>query len=205
MQRLRRFRIVRPTSLVFCCAICLCLAVSTAGAQETVFTFDPAATKIEFTLGATLHTVHGTMKLKSGEIRFDPATGKASGKVIVDATSAETGNGSRDKKMHKEVLESAKYPEIVFTPTQVTGAIRTIGASQVQVSGEFQLHGQEHPMTLAVNVERGAAGEPAKATTKFVVPYVQWGLKNPSTLFLRVSDHVDMEIDATGQLTTVPD
>jgi polyisoprenoid-binding protein YceI len=190
--------------LVVFVAICFFL-VSTAGAQETVFTFDPGATKIDFTLGATLHTVHGTMKLKSGEIRFDPATGKASGQVIVDATSAETGNGSRDKKMHKEVLESAKYPEIVFTPTQVTGKIHSIGASQVQVSGEFRLHGQEHPMALAVNVERGATGEPAKATTKFAIPYIQWGLKNPSTLFLRVSDHVDIEIDATGQLATTSD
>ncbi len=48
-------------------------------AQETLVTLDPAGAQIEFTLGATLHTVHGSFKLKHGEIRFDPATGSASG------------------------------------------------------------------------------------------------------------------------------
>jgi polyisoprenoid-binding protein YceI len=67
---------------------------------------DPAQMKIDFTLGDALHTVRGAYKLKRGQIRFDPITGKANGAVIVDATSGESGNKSRDKKMHKEDLES---------------------------------------------------------------------------------------------------
>jgi len=30
------------------------------------------------------------------------------------------------------------------------------------------------------------------------VPYIQWGLKNPSLLFLRVNDHVDIDLRAAG-------
>jgi polyisoprenoid-binding protein YceI len=171
-------------------------------AQEMVVTLDPAATKIDFTLGATMHTVHGTFKLKSGAIRFDPATGKASGAVIVDATSGNTDNGSRDKKMQAEVLESAKFPEIAFTPAQVTGPIGDVVSgkgAQLQVSGTVRVHGQEHPLTLAIAVDRPANG-PLHASTKFAIPYVQWGLKNPSNFLLHVSETVDLDIEATGQI-----
>ena len=36
----------------------------------------------------------------------------------------------------------------------------------------------------------------ATAKIHFTIPYVKWGLKNPSTLFLRVSDKVDIDIAA---------
>lgn len=176
-------------------------AVLPQEAATEVFTFNPSATKVEFTLAATLHTVHGTMNPKSGQIRFDPASGAASGEVIVDATSAKTGNNSRDRRMHKEILQSARYPQIVFTAQRLVGTIQPSGTSQVQLSGLFELEGRQHPMTLPVNVTREAGSSLIHATTTFSVPYVQWGVKNPSTLFLRVSDHLDMTIEATGPLT----
>jgi hypothetical protein len=39
---------------------------------------DPAKSVVHFTLGATLHTVHGTFRVESGTLRFDPGSGKAS-------------------------------------------------------------------------------------------------------------------------------
>lgn len=169
-------------------------------AQQTVVTFDPATTQVTFTLGATMHTVHGSFKLKSGEIRFDPSTGNASGSVVVDATSGNTGDDSRDRNMHRQVLESAKFPEIIFTPDHVTGSIASQGISAVQLSGRFQLLGQEHPMTLAVTVQPGASRDVCHVSAKFAVPYVQWGLKNPSTFVLRVRNTVDLEINAEAHV-----
>ena len=148
-----------------------------------------------------MHTVHGTFKLKSGEMRFDPSTGKASGAVVLDATTAETGNSSRDSKMHKEILESAKFPEIVFTPTQVKGTIAPQGMSEVDVTGVIRLHGQDHDFTLMISVEPAVNGE-LHASTKLAVPYIKWGLKNPSNFFLHVSDTVDVEVRATARLTS---
>lgn len=185
--------------LLLLAAGCLFASPRPARAQETIFAFNPGATTVHFTLGATLHTVHGTMHLKNGEIRFNLATGTASGQVVVDATSAETGNESRDRKMHREVLHSARYPEIVFTAQHASGTLQPTGKSQLRIAGTFELDGGTHPMTLPVAVEREPDGT-VRATAAFAVPYVQWGLKNPSTLFLRVSDHVDVEIDAVGQL-----
>ena len=170
-------------------------------AQESVFTLDPSKSSIEFTLGASLHTVHGTFKLKSGEIHFDPAKGTASGAIVVDALSGESGNEGRDKKMHQEILETPKFSEIVFVPTHVEGTIAPQGTSQVAVSGIMKLRGQDHEITLNFAVQPGTPGQ-EQATTRFAIPYVKWGLKNPSTFILRVSDRVDIEIHASGQLTS---
>jgi polyisoprenoid-binding protein YceI len=169
-------------------------------AQETVVTLNPLQTSVEITVGSTLHTVHGTFKLKNGEIRFNPSSGKASGSIIVDATSGNTENEGRDKKMHQQVLESQKFSEIVFTPNLVKGTVAPQGTSQVDVSGVFRLHGQDHDLTLAVAVEPAAGGR-FQITTKFSVPYIKWGLKNPSNFFLKVDDSVNVDIHATAQQT----
>jgi polyisoprenoid-binding protein YceI len=161
-------------------------------AQETTLQMDPADTHVEYTLGDVLHTVHGTFALKRANIRFDTATGKASGEMVVDAASGSSGNSSRDHRMHKDILESASYPEIVFRPTRVEGRVAPQGASQVAVHGTFSIHGMDHEITMPVEVE--ASGGGYKLLAHFPVPYVKWGMKNPSNLFLRVSSQVDIAI-----------
>lgn len=186
---------------VLLAAACIFVLAPTLRAQETVVNLDPARTKITFTLGATMHTVEGTFKLKTAQIRFDPANGKASGTIVVDAMSGDSDNKGRDKKMHAAILESDKYREIVFTPNHVQGALAPEGNSQMQVAGVFRLHGQDHDMTLTMNVHISAGNE-LQATAHFSVPYSQWGLKNPSTWLLHVNDSVDVNVHATGQLST---
>jgi polyisoprenoid-binding protein YceI len=170
-------------------------------AQESTVQLDPAQTKIEFLLDGNFHTVHGKFALKSSTIRFDPSSGKISGAIVVDATSGDSGNSGRDKKMHREILESAKFPEIVFTPTQFTGTVAAEGNSKVEVSGQFRLHGQDHDVKLPIDVK--ADGKGMQITTHIEIPYVQWGLKNPSNFLLRVSDKVAIEIEAAGRVQSV--
>lgn len=176
-------------------------------AQEITVDLDPSATKVEFTLAATMHTVHGSFKLKSGQIRFNPSTGKASGAIVLDATSGDTDNSSRDKKMHGEILESAKFPEITFTPNQAKGDLAGIltrqTAAQVDVSGVFRLHGQDHDATLKISAQPGPAGH-IDATSQFSVPYIQWGLKSPNTFLLHVADSVDVTVHASGKISASP-
>ncbi len=200
-QQLRKppCRLCARIIFVFLVALVASLRVS---AQETVVTLDPAQTSIEYTLGATLHAVHGTFRLKSGVVHFDPATGKAGGAIVVDATSGNSGNDGRDSKMHREILESPKYPEIVFMPAQVRGVVNAQGASQVEVSGIFRLHGQDHDLTLPLAIQ--IAGSQVTASAHFAVPYQKWGLKNPSTFILRVKDTVEIDVEATGHLAAAP-
>ncbi len=172
-------------------------AAQGAPAQETVLVIDPALTKVGFTLPDVLHTVHGNFALKRGTIRFDTATGKASGELVVDAASGDSGSAARDRRMHQNILESAKYPEIVFRPDRVQGKVQPQGISQVQLHGTFVIHGAEHEIVMPVEVD--ARGDRYTASAHFTVPYVKWGMKNPSTLILRVSDKVDIDIQTVAR------
>jgi polyisoprenoid-binding protein YceI len=161
---------------------------ASSATDEIVLELNPAQTEINFTLPDVLHTVHGAFQLKSGFIRFDPSTGKASGAVIVDVTSGASGSPARDRKMHKEILESRRYPEAVFTPERVEGRFSAEGVAELQVHGLFKIHGGEHEMSFQTRVE--TKGDQLVANMHAILPYVQWGMKNPSTFILRVSDKV---------------
>jgi polyisoprenoid-binding protein YceI len=160
--------------------------------QPRSLVIDPAQTTVEFTLGSLLHTVHGDFRLKRGTLSFDPRSGRASGELVVDATSGESGSPARDKRMHAAILESAKYPEIAFRPDRVDGNVAPQGKSVAQLHGVFAIHGAEHEILLPITVD-AAAGQ-YTVDGIFEVPYVSWGMKNPSTLLLRVSDKVEITI-----------
>jgi polyisoprenoid-binding protein YceI len=159
--------------------------------------FVPAKTSVNFTLGDVLHTVHGSFNVKGGTVHFDPASNKISGEILVDAASGNSGSDGRDKKMHNEVLESARYPDIAFRPDRVEGRVADLGASTIQVHGMFSIHGAEHEITIPVQVEMGPGWW--TAVLNFEVPYVEWGMKNPSTFLLRVDQSVDIKIQASGE------
>jgi hypothetical protein len=58
-------------------------------------------------------------------------------------------------------------------------------------------------MTLTFSVQSDA-GNQLLASTHFEVPYAKWGLRNPSNFFLHVSDSVDIDIHAVGELAPGP-
>jgi polyisoprenoid-binding protein YceI len=169
-----------------------------AATQELVFSLDQSQSKVHYEVDSTLHTVHGTFNLKSGILRIDPATGRAAGEIIVYATSGDSGNSSRDEKMHKSVLQSAKYSEIVFRPTLIDGKLAITGPSDVKLHGMFSLHGGDHDLVVPVHAE--ITGDHWKGSTKFQVPYIQWGLKDPSSFLLKVKPNVDIELELAGSL-----
>ena len=170
----------------------LVCAGALAGA-DIVLELNPATTEIGFTVSDTLHTVRGTFKLKRGSIRFDPETGKASGEIVIDVGSGASGSGMRDRRMQKEILESQKYPEAVFTPDHVDGPL---GQPEVGVHGKINIHGADHELTLHVKVV--AEGGQYMVSTHFTIPYVQWGMKNPSNFLLKVGDTVEVDVKADG-------
>jgi polyisoprenoid-binding protein YceI len=167
-----------------------------AQSQELTLQFAPATTRITFTLGDLVHTVHGSFNLKSGELQYDPGTAAVLGSMVVDATSGQSGNHIRDRRMHREILESGRYPEITFRPDRVEGKVANPGTSTVQVHGVFSIHGSDHELTLPVRVQMFA--DHWIADTHFTVPYVKWGIKNPSTFLLRVSESVEIDVHAAG-------
>lgn len=173
-------------------------AASEAPAGALIFTIDPTQSAVHWTLGTSLHAVHGTFALKSGNLQVDPSTGRAGGEVIADATSGKSGNDGRDRKMHTEVLESARFGEVIFRPDSITGKLEMQGDSTVQVHGIFLLHGSEHELTLPAQVS--LSGDHWSGTAKFSIPFIEWGLKNPSTWLLKVDHSVSIELELKGTM-----
>lgn len=175
------------------------VAAVPASAEELVLRLDPAATTVTFTLQATMHTAEGTVPVESGEIRFDRASGQASGQVILDARRASTASEGRDTKMHAEVLESERYPTIVFAPTRLEASEEGPDRGRVKLSGTLSIHGSDHPVELVATVRRD--GDRIVADAPLVVPYVAWGMHDPSVFVLRVAKQVEVRIHAVGTLS----
>jgi polyisoprenoid-binding protein YceI len=175
------------------------LATLPTRADERVLTLDPEATTINFHLGATGHDVDGLFKLVAGELRFDPVSGVARGEIRIDATKAATGNKKRDREMHDHVLETGPYPLFLFHADRIEGQLAESGTSDLQLHGTVSIHGADHPLTLPARVT--IVGDHVSATTSFPVPFVAWGMKDPSWFVLRVEKEVGVTVKAEGRVT----
>ena len=175
------------------------LLAPAAFAQHQTFVVNPDASEVKMTLNTTHELVNGTFHVQSGSIEFDRSATKMSGSVVVLAASCKTGNGSRDKKMNKDILEVEQYATISFEPKTYTGALAPSGDSTIQVTGIFTLLGTPHEITVPMQVHLEVASATAKA--HFVVPYVQWGLKNPSFLIWKAENDVAIDLNLVGAVS----
>jgi polyisoprenoid-binding protein YceI len=176
----------------------LVLCPLTAWAEPLVLRLLPDKTSLTFTVKATGHAIDGAIAVADGEIRFDADTGAASGQVTIDLRRAATGNRLRDHEMHSSVLESEQYPAATFRPSRVVGSLARSGPSELMLAGILAFHGVEHSLTLPVRVV--VAGDTLVATTAIDIPYVAWGLRNPSLLFLRVAPIAAVNLKTEGSL-----
>jgi cytochrome c oxidase cbb3-type subunit 2 len=176
----------------------LLFAVS-ASAERQTLSINPDTSNVSFTLGGSGHETKGSFHVDKGTIQFDPKTSHIEGLVVVAAGSGKTGNDSRDKKMTTEVLDATHFAEVTFVPTAFTGAIAPTGDSTVQVTGTFTLHGTPHELTVPMQLH--IDGSACTAKTSFVVPYVKWGLKDPSIFILKVAKEVNVDLTLSGTLS----
>ena len=170
-----------------------------AMAQQQTFVVNADASEVKMTLKTTREVVNGTFHLQSGSLEFDRSADKMSGSVVVLAGSGKTGNGSRDKKMNKDILEVEQHATVSFEPKSYSGAIAPSGDSTIQVTGIFTLLGTPHEITIPILVH--LEGTTATAKAHFVVPYIQWGLKDPSFLFWKADKDVAIDLSLTGRLS----
>jgi polyisoprenoid-binding protein YceI len=169
-------------------------------AAEQTLVLDPAATSVEWTLGATLHTVSGGVRVVEGAIRFDADSGAASGEIVLDATSASTGLALRDRNMHREVLESGRHPRIVYRAERLRVLRRGAADAEVELEGVLEMHGERHPLALPARL--ATRDGRIAIETGFRVPYVDWGMQDPSTLFLSVDRFVDVRVRSEGRIAS---
>jgi polyisoprenoid-binding protein YceI len=171
-----------------------------AFSQQQTFAVNPDASKVAFALAGSGHHVDGTFHVQSGSINFDPSAPKISGTVVVAAGSGDSGDKGRDKKMNSDILDVPHFADITFAPQTYQGTIAPSGDSTIQVSGTFMLHGTPHDLTVPMQIH--IDGTNCTAKTHFTVPYVKWGLKDPSIFILKVAKEVEIDLSLAGQLSS---
>lgn len=169
-------------------------------AQHQTFAVNPDASEVKMKLNTTHEVVNGTFHVQSGSINFDRTHPSISGIVIVAAGSGKTGNGSRDKKMNKEILKVDQFATVSFEPKAYSGTIAASGDSAIQVSGVFTLLGTAHDLTIPMQIH--IDGSRATAKAQFVVPYVQWGVKNPSFFIWKAQNDVAIDLTLIGDIAS---
>jgi polyisoprenoid-binding protein YceI len=183
----------------FAVAALVLLFAPAALAQHQTFAVNPDTSEVKMKLNTTHEVVDGTFHIQSGSINFDRTASRISGIVIVAAGSGKTGNESRDKKMNKDILRVDQFATVSFAPKAYNGTIAASGDSTIQVSGVFTLLGTAHDLTIPMQIH--IDGSQAAARAKFVVPYVQWGLKNPSFLIWKADNDVAIDLNLVGQVS----
>ena len=179
-------------------ALALVFAPAALGQHET-FAVNPDASDVKMKLNTTHEVVNGTFHVQSGSINFDRTASHISGIVIVAAGSGKTGNDSRDKKMNKDILKVDQFAIVSFAPNTYNGTIAASGDSTIQVSGVFTLLGTAHDLTVPMQIH--IDGSKATAKGQFIVPYVRWGLKNPSFLIWKADNDVAIDLNLVGQVS----
>jgi polyisoprenoid-binding protein YceI len=171
-------------------------------ARVGILELDPSKTMVEFKLEGSLHNTHGTFRLKRGTIKANEATGDTQGEIVIDAASGKSGDILRDNEMRNSVLEAAVWPEIAFDPRHLDGHLDADGDFHAKLRGVLTLHGAQHD--AVIETQGRLEGDDLIATGRLTIPYVKWGVKDPSVLFLTVSKEVEIDIATAGRVTWLP-
>lgn len=179
--------------------LCVLLTAMPAFAEKMVFTLDTKESEVRIILGATLHTVDGRAALEPATFRWDTDSGSASGRVVVQANRLRTGIDARDQKMREDVLVSALHPEIVFEATGFE--LRQSSAEKLRfvLKGDLSLLGVRHEIELETHAHPRPDNS-WKARADLSLPYVEWGLTDPSLPLFSVDKYVTVEVKAVGSL-----
>jgi hypothetical protein len=94
---------------------------------------------------------------------------------------------------------SNAHEPVSFAPKTYAGKIVPSGDSTIQVSGVFTLLGTPHDLTIPMQIHIDESKATARA--QFVVPYVQWGLKNPSFLIWKADYDVAIDLNLAGKIS----
>ncbi|HET9050372.1 MAG TPA: YceI family protein [Candidatus Dormibacteraeota bacterium] len=169
------------------------------------WTIDTAHTSVGFSakhLG--LSTVRGQFTSFRGDVDI-PDSGdltKATGRVVIDTASIDTGNPQRDGHLRAgDFFNTEAYPEMVFDLRGVEAA----GEDRYRVTGDLTLLGVTRPVTLDFE-HNGIVVDPfgntkLGGTLTGTINRSDWGLKWNVPLGgggLLVSEKVKIEVD--GQL-----
>jgi len=148
----------------------------------------------------------GATKDVSGQIVLD-----SNGKVVKDASRIVVGlaglksdQDRRDNFLRQNTLDTARYPEAVFVPTEIRGLpspLPTSGEVKFDLIGDLTIKGVTKPTTWKVEAKANGSTLTGKAETQLA--FADFGIEKPRVAaVLSVDDSIRLEADLAFQRPT---
>ena len=164
---------------------------------ELHYVLDARNSELTWELPATLHTVHGHVPEFSGSVDAAPgehADWTITARIVVKAAAMVTGNASRDRNMREKVLETDRFPEIVFDARRIRADLSRFKPGErftAEVEGDLTIHGKAAPVRVPVDVSVSA--ESVTLQGFFPLSWKQYGLNDPSFGIVTVKDPLKVQ------------
>jgi len=135
-------------------------------------------------------------KINSSSLQL---TVKTDSMVETSAAFTEPQKQIINKELREIVLEPAKYPEIVFKSTEVTGKPLANGQYDLKIRGDLTLHGVTR--RIEIPAKATLAGNSLRAIGEFSINRGDFNVKATSAFhgMVRVRDKVKFTFDIVGQ------
>jgi polyisoprenoid-binding protein YceI len=192
-------------------AICVTttVVIGDARADGIHLQIDPQKSQIKTTVADPLARlrdsgqIEGTMRIISGEIDGDPQRPAENGhvKLVIDATSYDSGYSHRDNAVLSSALDTAEYQTISFESTRIENAqIEVPGKmGHAEIVGNMTLHGTTREVRVPVSVSLNDDGT-LTGDGELTLRYTDFGVRVPRLLFalpagkeVTISFHVSAE------------
>ena len=141
----------------------------------------------------------GTTGKVAGSMAILPDGSIAPGsKLVIDLSSLSSDQNMRDGYIRNRTLETGKFPEAVFVPTEVKGVPKMVpstGQLGVSLSGNLTIHGVTKPVTFRgiATIDPRSSTVAGRALT--TVTFGDFGLTKPTLARLvSVEDKITIEL-----------
>ena len=169
-----------------------------------LFTISQEESEVRFSIDEILNdapvTAVGISNQVAGEIAidFDNPAASQIGVITINARTLETDRSNRNRMIQNEILDTAEFEFITFTPTDVTGLPATITPGETvsfQVTGDLQIRHVTQSTTFDVTATVGSDGRLVGYAVATVLRS-EFEITIPSVPSVaEVSDEVLLEID----------
>ena len=148
-----------------------------AMAEPVSYKVDADHSGVSFTIRHFVTNMPGRFRDFDGLIKYDRQNPAASSvEFTVKAASIDTANNDRDEHLRsKDFFEVEKFPTLSFTSTKVVPK----GENELEVTGNFTMHGVTRQITIPVEVlgfAKTPRGEKGGFETSFKVNRKEYGI-----------------------------